>query len=542
MPQEATQTEPGRLIRIDDLTIDPVAQRVERGGVVIEIPELSFRLLHCLASAAPKGLSYQQLMDQVWSGRVVGEETVTQRVRLLRKALGDTTGTGQLIRTERGRGYRIAGQPRLEAMTDRESSRRKWHWAVLLLVLAVTGASIAIWSWPAGREPNNASDVGTMTEVDELLNRGWEYFNRHQADDTELAMSLFTQAFDRAPGDAQVMAAISMVHTQRATKFNGGPGEVDQALDWAHKATNADDNSAAARLALASALDASGAIGAAIAAYESTLELKPDHLGALSSVAYLYEVSGDLVRALEYNLRAGATGRRSRYHDLQVGKVLHQLGFAPAAESYFERAELLQPDNVFAPVVRADYLISRGRLAEARAVVDAAIERSVVRPELSIQRGMLALMEGNHEAARRFFEQALEVAPHSSEALNWLVVLRCMNGESQPDGLAKQLAEFDQEIESGDYWPSVALLKLDLHAACGDPDGADVAMSEVVSSGFRDVEALLMRPSLNAVRNTPAFARMIEAMRTDLAEQRQRVLSATWLPPDVIVPEPGARP
>lgn len=46
-------------------------------------------LLLALARAAPNLASIDFLMHQVWPGRVVSPETVSQRAKLLRGALGD---------------------------------------------------------------------------------------------------------------------------------------------------------------------------------------------------------------------------------------------------------------------------------------------------------------------------------------------------------------------------------------------------------------------------------------------------------------------
>ena len=81
----------GRAMRyvIGDLRLDIGRQRVTRGAAVIPLPRLSFNLLVALARAAPDLLSCGELLEQVWPKAVVNPETVNQRVRLVRAALGD---------------------------------------------------------------------------------------------------------------------------------------------------------------------------------------------------------------------------------------------------------------------------------------------------------------------------------------------------------------------------------------------------------------------------------------------------------------------
>jgi TolB-like protein/DNA-binding winged helix-turn-helix (wHTH) protein len=93
--------------RIDDLLVDLGQQRVTRDAVEIKLPGLSFDLLVALARAAPNIVTVAALMDDIWAGLVVSPETVSQRVKLLRSALGDDAGNARYIAGVRGRGYRL---------------------------------------------------------------------------------------------------------------------------------------------------------------------------------------------------------------------------------------------------------------------------------------------------------------------------------------------------------------------------------------------------------------------------------------------------
>lgn len=101
------QPEEHTLLRVDDLVIDPGTRLVHRGEEDIELPRLSFHLLLELAQAAPNVMTYDELIDRVWSGRIVSQETVTQRVKLLRQALGDDAQAPRYIGLARGEGYRL---------------------------------------------------------------------------------------------------------------------------------------------------------------------------------------------------------------------------------------------------------------------------------------------------------------------------------------------------------------------------------------------------------------------------------------------------
>jgi DNA-binding winged helix-turn-helix (wHTH) protein len=75
--------------RAGDLELDLGLHRVGRAGEPVELPGLTFDLLLALIHGAPNFVSNEELMTRVWKGVVVSPETVTQRVKLLRDALGD---------------------------------------------------------------------------------------------------------------------------------------------------------------------------------------------------------------------------------------------------------------------------------------------------------------------------------------------------------------------------------------------------------------------------------------------------------------------
>ena len=93
--------------RVGDLLIDAGPQRVTREGKVIALPKLSYDLLMALVRAAPNLLSIDALMGEVWPKLIVSPETVSQRIKLLRDALGDDPRNPRYVEGLRGRGYRL---------------------------------------------------------------------------------------------------------------------------------------------------------------------------------------------------------------------------------------------------------------------------------------------------------------------------------------------------------------------------------------------------------------------------------------------------
>jgi adenylate cyclase len=130
------QVSPERF-RIGDMELDTGTVSVYRANTEIDLPNLSFDLLLCLARHAPNVVDTDTLMQEVWGQVVVGEETVKQRVKLLRKALGDSSETPKYIASVRGRGYRLiaAVEPLTKLSPVGVPKRHRNRWAIFAAVI-----------------------------------------------------------------------------------------------------------------------------------------------------------------------------------------------------------------------------------------------------------------------------------------------------------------------------------------------------------------------------------------------------------------------
>jgi TolB-like protein/DNA-binding winged helix-turn-helix (wHTH) protein/Tfp pilus assembly protein PilF len=105
--------------RVGDLEVDVGKAEVLRGDERITLPKLSFDLLLALIRAAPSIVTNEDLLQQVWPGLMVSPESVSQRVKLLRDALGDDSQQPRYILGVRGRGYRLIPVP--ERLTESQA-------------------------------------------------------------------------------------------------------------------------------------------------------------------------------------------------------------------------------------------------------------------------------------------------------------------------------------------------------------------------------------------------------------------------------------
>ncbi|MEP7100254.1 MAG: winged helix-turn-helix domain-containing protein [Burkholderiales bacterium] len=90
-----------------ELRVDARELRVDGQAVALE--PLAFNLLVYLLRHRDRTVSKDELLDQVWLGRIVSVGSLTRAVMMVRRAIGDV-GEAPLIRTEHRVGYRFAGE------------------------------------------------------------------------------------------------------------------------------------------------------------------------------------------------------------------------------------------------------------------------------------------------------------------------------------------------------------------------------------------------------------------------------------------------
>ncbi|MGW1373088.1 response regulator transcription factor [Streptomyces sp. NPDC002446] len=95
------------LLRAGDLSADPAARRVERGGRELSLTSREFDLLLFLLRHPGRVFSREELVREVWGWEFGDLSTVTVHVRRLREKVEHDPAAPRLITTVWGAGYRF---------------------------------------------------------------------------------------------------------------------------------------------------------------------------------------------------------------------------------------------------------------------------------------------------------------------------------------------------------------------------------------------------------------------------------------------------
>jgi DNA-binding winged helix-turn-helix (wHTH) protein/TolB-like protein/Flp pilus assembly protein TadD len=144
-------------LQIGDWSVERDLDQLRSAGRTVKLEPKAMAVLLHLASRPGQVLSREALLDAVWPGVVVGDDSLTQVIIKLRKALGDDPERPAYIQTVTKKGYRLIapvrrGFPQIAA----EPTRHKTGWMAGGIALALLVA-IGSWWWIESRHATGVS-------------------------------------------------------------------------------------------------------------------------------------------------------------------------------------------------------------------------------------------------------------------------------------------------------------------------------------------------------------------------------------------------
>ena len=487
--------------QLDDLVIDPARRRVLRAGECLDVSGLNYDFLWFLVASSNDVVEFDALMEGVWAPAHVSQETVTQRVRLLRKALGDDGRQSRYIRSVRGRGYQLVPVPvAIDAPRAPEQSVMR----LPRLAWAISGIGIVLGGlWVIGAIATiKTSEVEPLpNRVSQLLERAQYYQAIGQQDDNDRAIELYRRVLQIVPDHTEARLGLSKAYTVDMCRYNADPDWARKAEELAAQVIREQPENPVAYRTLAYSHDCRGHMDEAWRAYEKAIALSPaGDLKSESSLAYLYGETGRLADALAMNLAVGESDPEQTYTLIQLGRVYELLGLHAVAESAYARSFELYPDNIHSNVSYPRNLFHQRRFAEARAIVEKAKARPQ-HPDLLVLAAELALIDGDVETAQKELAAAVVLRP-SSEYLQMLHALQ------QPDVYGQDWAREmldslkDPRLASD---PSIGVKRALLHQYLGESLMAVAALDYAVQTGYRNAAYLRVSPLFESLRSMQGY-------------------------------------
>ncbi len=145
-------------LRVGDWTVEPDLNQLSTQGRAVKVEPKAMAVLLHLANRPGQVVGREALPAQGWPGVVVGDDSLTQVVIKLRKALGDDPDRPTYIQTVTKRGYRLVAPVLRPAGTatppiPRRPHRVRWIAGAAALALLI---AIGLW-WSTGQQARRLS-------------------------------------------------------------------------------------------------------------------------------------------------------------------------------------------------------------------------------------------------------------------------------------------------------------------------------------------------------------------------------------------------
>lgn len=509
---------------LKDLSIDTEARVVCRGDISIKLPDLSFDVLIQLIEAAPEPVNIVGFSKSAWHGGYVTDETVAQRITLLRKALGDNSKDPCYVRTIRGSGYGVVGLATLVGNEPISKShpilnRHNAIAAAGLASILLVGAWVSIADDPVLPPTTVTVDQSPESANSILLARAQDQLRLHQARETDRAIAMLREALTQEPESFDVRITLSFALSTKATKFGGGPKEKKEAEALARALISERSDNSNAWTALAYSLSSQGRVEESLPTYQTAYQLDPKNASAISSAAHLHLTLGNLHQALVLENRAIQAGGKSRYAEIQIAQNLELIGHS-AATDWRDKALSLNPGQVVILSEVAKSYLRRGNPDAALEILAQAEGDDQWAPQILQLRSRVALASGDIEEARQLLEAIGDYGQFD------VAVLDAAYGDvaQGQELLRAKLSKLEADSSS-----DTRIQLAELSAALGLEDEAISLIEQAVNFGWRDITWLKQSPYLSVLMSSKAGSQIENRIAREVDVQRRLIEGAEEL-------------
>lgn len=551
-------------IQLDDLVIDLVKQNVMRAGKSLALPKLSYQLLVFFINNPDKTNSVDEIATAVWQQREVSNETIIQRIRLLRQSLGDNSKTPRYIKSVRGFGYQLIPSPMdwvqqsahqgnnnsnqsdlatAEVAISRSITTRNLVkfalFATGLLVLSIV--SYLQLSTSSEQDKQQTSIDKNESEKNKqnrssLIDRAGYYFQIGQQDDLLRAEKLYRKALLNPQHKTRASIGLANTLSALVCRF-AHPTELaleSEAL-IEHLLTNptlSNATRADAWSARGYSVDCQGNLKLALQNYMKAAELDPGDIASISSAAHLMEKNGDLISAIQWNLKALSLGGKNSLTQLQLARNLELLGFTKRAEQIYSYLYEHYPDSVFINEAYPQFQFSQGRLEEARSLIKQSMERSIHRKDLYRLLGEIEWRQNNIDSAKHWFN----VSQQSNQNVSFNKTLVAVtNNRMSKQQASESIEQINQAINQGDTWQEgfFELYLIEKHIM-HDQSTAFQALERLVDSGFLDQNYLRQSAFFTDVLETEEFTEILNKLSLKRNNLNDQLVERAILPASLL--------
>jgi len=536
----------------EDLILDIQVGVLFRDKEKIALPKLSYDLLVALVESSPALLSQQELLERVWPDRVIGDETLKQRIKLLRKSLNDNASSPKYIEAIRGRGYRLIPQVKRECIikkapsviidlsaNDRYPDLAYVKLTGLWLKLYKIGLTsfiilITIFSFytyldssnNTGFTPskkmisndNNQKSKSQKLAFDYYI-KGKSYYKRYRKIDNVIAIDFFHKSILADPKFSLAYAGLSQAYSQQLFQFNGGNEDKIKAIDYAYQAITYDNQSVESYKALGIAYYVSGWLSKSIDAHLKALVLSPSNTETVSNLGFIYSEQGQLKKAISWHEKALVLNPEHVVSMVHAGETLVGLGYYALGQKWLEKAIEQQPDYLLATFHLGQLKIEQQQFDKAKSIYLEALKLYQNHPLLMQGLADSYFYSNNKELANQTYKKILDNTEDKPSETVKLMALLSSNKASK-----QQLNQFVSQLKGAlNEGSDKALHSYNLALIFSYQKQNDHAVRylvQAVEQGFFNLRKVEFNPLFQHLKNLESYQKLLLNMRKKQSSEK----------------------
>jgi DNA-binding winged helix-turn-helix (wHTH) protein len=344
------------LYLFDDFVLDLDRRELRRGATSIAIEPQVFDLLEYLIRHRERVVSRDELIESIWSKRIVSESALNTRISAVRSAIGDSGTEQRLIRTLPRKGVRFIGEVREEQEAAEGSASAPEKGALQVIEAADVNRTM-----PAGHAVDGHSDMAPSPLLVPIEARP---FTRMRAAGVlaaagllcfaALTWSYFARSAQTERSRANVETAARLA--QLAERINmTSRSNYEAARGLGQWAVDLDPHSAAAQARLTFALvtgvlnhwskDVGADLQAANLALEEAKRIAPDDIAVGGAQCHVLRAMRQFESAIKVCGKLAQTFPKYSFLRKEIGYNELMLGRLDEALAEFQEADRIAPDS-----------------------------------------------------------------------------------------------------------------------------------------------------------------------------------------------------
>lgn len=463
----------------DNATFVPHEGRLRLDDEDVILEQKVADLLHAFCRRPGQVLTKTWLMEEIWPGRVVNEDSLSVAVSKLRRILGDRAAAPTFIRTVTGTGYIWLPETRRVTVRPKPSQTAAGSRTVWLLSSGLVGVGllvVGVGGWWISRDRAPASETPPIeapnAEVGRLLEEAGERLDSEQPEVLRQAIAEFREVLEEEPDNIAAHLGIA----EAKVELSGAEGYLDIEL-YADEVR---------------------------ALLERVLEIDPDNARAWRRKAQLHLLADWAIEpARDAYLRAIDADPNDPMSYLHYTEFLLTLGEFEMAEDIVQQMREVNPGWYRYENMSYVYYM-RGELERALTETRRLINSE---PESDYAQRMLhrtTLLLGEDDAA---FEQLVRLMGDAGLEQPRIDKYSALYRSQGMAALFGRLLDDRLEANIGHYIPPMSWARYAVTA--GRPDEAFHWLNEAVDERQPQILLVNVDPHYLPLRNDPRFAELL---------------------------------